>query len=222
MSDPLSSGSVVPGEGGSAAARWLRRALGRFRADASLSHSVLDAVPDAVVVVDAEGLILTANRAACETLGHAPGDARRVGLRRDRSRAAAPAPPSVAACGARREAAAAVGAPERVTVLRADGGELAADLALTPATAGGRPVTGVSFRPVKADASAINAAETRRRTLQTIVDAIPDPIVAVDRAGHVVLRNPASARLRDGSPHGTRRDGVPMPSRPTSGTTPRP
>ena len=75
VSDPLSSGSVVPREDGSAATRWLRRALGCFRDDddASLSHSVLDAVPDAVVVVDAEGLILTANRAARETLGHAPG-----------------------------------------------------------------------------------------------------------------------------------------------------
>ena len=205
MSDPLSSGSVVPREDGSAATRWLRRALGCFRDDddASLSHSVLDAVPDAVVVVDAEGLILTANRAARETLGHAPGALVGSGFAETvlawSSRAA-----FRSRLRSTTEAAYAVGAPERVTVLRADGSEFAADLSLHPATAGGRHITGVSFRLAEADTSALNAAETRRRTLQTIVDAIPDPIVAVDRAGHVVLRNPASARLRDssGSPGG--------------------
>jgi PAS domain S-box-containing protein len=178
--------------------RWVRRALGRFRDDAGLSHSVLDAVPDAVVVVDAEGLILTANRAARETLGHATGALAGAGFAET-----VLARSSRAAFGARlrstTETAVAVGAPERVVVLRADGSEFAADLSLHPATAGGRPVTGVSFRVAEADTAAPGAAETRRRTLQTIVDAIPDPIVAVDRAGHVVLRNPASARLRDSS-----------------------
>ncbi len=204
MSDPLSSGSVVSRENGSAAARWLRRALGRFRddPDASLSHSVLDAVPDAVVVIDAEGVILAANRAAHVTLGHALGALVGSGFAET-----VLARTSRAAFRSRlqntTEASYAVGAPERVTALRADGSEFAADLSLNPATADGRNVTGVSLRPVEADTSAPTMAETRRRTLQTIVDAIPDPIVAVDRAGHVVLRNPASARLRAGSPHGT-------------------
>jgi PAS domain S-box-containing protein len=182
----------------------LRRALGRFRddTDASLSHSVLDAVPDAVVVLDAEGRILTANRAACEMLARAPealigsGFAETVLARSSR-----------AAFSARLRSTTAgtytAEAPERVAVLHANGSELAADLSLHPVPAGGRPVTSVFFRLIEADTSATNAAETRRRTLQTIVDAIPDPIVAVDRAGHVVLRNPASARLRDRSLQGT-------------------
>ena len=72
MSDPLSLGSTVSTSGGSAATRWFRRAIGRFRG-AGLPHSVLDAGPDAVVVLDEDGQILTANRAACEALGHAPG-----------------------------------------------------------------------------------------------------------------------------------------------------
>ena len=181
---------------------WLRRTAGRWLgppADAPAAPSMLDAVPDPVLVVDAADRIQSANRAVETVLGHDP--AALVGAElaetliplRDRDAYRARLRGLV---GPDAELAA------RLAVFRGDGTEVPADVTVRPAP--GQPLFVVSLRDARAaqDAeAALDAAEGRRRTLHTIVDSIPDSVVAVDRAGRVVLRNQAARDLGDAAPH---------------------
>ncbi len=178
--------------------RWLRRLRGEAPRDAGarpaahLPASVLDALPDPVVVVDAQDRVLVANQAVGDVLGHEPGALVGTELAeallplrsregyRQRLRQGADGPDSPA---------------EPLAVLRGDGGEVEMALAVRPAADGS--LFTVSLREAKTPQATLDASEGRRRTLRTIVDSIPEPVVAVDRVGRVVLRNRAA--VRDGS-----------------------
>ena len=153
-----------------------------------LPAAALDAVPDPVLIVDAGDRIRAANRAVREVLGYPPDALVGVGFaeaflplsardgHRERLRQWAEAPDVQV-----------LPAPERLAVRCADGSEAAVEATvrlIDPA----RPLFGVHLR----DARAWQAADDRRRTLRTIVDALPHPVVAVDRAFRVILRNRAS------------------------------
>ena len=181
---------------------WLHRVTGRFRSDADAAPaaappaneaSVLDALPDAVVVVDADGRVQTANRAVEGVLGRAPGalagaDFAEAALAPD---AHEPFRDRLRACATGD----AGGASERADALDADGSAVPVELSVRPVPGAGLVVVSLrDARPARAAEAALAAAEGRQRMLRTIVDAIPDPVVAVDREGGVVWRNRAGAR----------------------------
>ena len=185
---------------------WLQRVTGRFRADDAaapprdaappgLSASVLDALPDPVLVVDADDRVRTANQAVGVVLGHAPASL--VGTPLAETLLA----PDARAAYLDRLARCADGdgAPERTRALRADGSTVLVGLALRPVPGSGLVAVSVrDARRAEGAGAALAAAEGRQRMLRTIVDAIPDPVVAVDREGGVVWRNRAGARGPDG------------------------
>ena len=181
-----------------APAPWLRRAVGWISKspEGRAGHdgppdgsapplSALDAVPDAVFVVGADDQVQHGNRAVEAVVGYAPDALVGRGL------AEALVPPAHhAAYRARlREGG---GAAVRVPVRRADGAETAADLTVRPVPGATPPAFAVTVREVGPAEAALAAAEGWQRVLRTVVDAIPDPVVAVDRAGGVVLRNRAA------------------------------
>ena len=148
---------------------------------------VLDALPDAVFVVDADDRVRAANRAVAAVLGHAPEAVVGAGF------AETLLPPrSRDGYRARLSAPDAAGPSARLPVVRADGTEIVAEVSVRPVP--GAATVAVSVRDVsasQASEAALATAEGWQRVLRTVVDAIPDPVVAVDRAGKVVLRNRA-------------------------------
>ena len=174
---------------------------GRADRHEAIPPAVLHAIPDPFVVVNADGRVQAANEAVRVALGHDPealvgldladavlAPAHREAFR-DRLR-------QYAATGERD----ALGTAERLTVCPADGSQVVAEVAIRPVPGPDRSLFGVCLREPRTpaaeapDAAALDAAEGRRRTLHTILDAIPDQVVAVNRAGHVVFRNDASVR----------------------------
>ena len=145
-------------------------------------EAAFDALPDPTVVVGPDGRVLRANRAVEALAGHAAADldgadlagalvaARHRDALRDRLRAAL----------ALEEA----DGPDRLRLVRRDGSEVPVEVAVAAAADGTAVVT-------LRDARAASAADARRRTLQTIVDAVPDTVVAIDHAGRAVFRNRA-------------------------------
>ncbi|WP_412068615.1 ATP-binding protein [Rubrivirga sp. IMCC43871] len=177
---------------------WMWRAVGGLRsirsapppapAPEALPATLLDAVADPVVVVDAGDRVTAMNRAACALLGCETGahvgqgfadtflpashrDAHRERLQPGTDPEASPVP-----------------------LVRDDGTEAKAEITVRPVADDGA-LFGLTLRDLGAAQRAASHDERRRRTLRTIVDAIPDPVVAVDRAGRVVFRNRASLAL---------------------------
>ncbi|WP_412062112.1 ATP-binding protein [Rubrivirga sp. IMCC45206] len=178
---------------------WMWRAMGGLRsirsappppapAPEALPASLLDAVADPVVVVDAGDRVTAMNRAACALLGcetdahvgQGFADTFLPASHRD----------------AHRERLQAGTDPEASPVLlvRDDGTEAKAEITVRPVADDGA-LFGLTLRDLGAAQRAASHDERRRRTLRTIVDTIPDPVVAVDRAGRVVFRNRASLAL---------------------------
>ena len=195
----------------SAVARVLAalRSAGRRRpaAPSRVSARALDAVPDPVLIVDGDDRVLHVNRAVGAVLGYEPGEllgrslAETLLLPRERD---------AHRLRVQFAASSGPGGPEPdaadLAVAHADGSAVGVRMSLQ-ATAGGRRArVAVCLRETgsaHAAQAALDAAEGRQRTLKTVVDAIPDPIVAVNRNGRVVLRNPAGARRlahADGEP----------------------
>ncbi|MGB3542928.1 ATP-binding protein, partial [Rubrivirga sp.] len=188
---------------------WLQRITGAFAKapdEPSLTHAVLDAVPDAVVVIDEEDRIRLANDAVASLLGHAPEDLIGVefsstllplGSRKShRARIKQHVDGSLES----QQAGVANAPAERRTMVRADGTELEVEIAIRPIE-GPRALFGITIRDATSThdlEAALEATDGRRRTLRTIVDSLPDPVVAVDRNDRVVLRNEAANRLGDG------------------------
>ena len=171
---------------------WLQRLTGRWRgaapAEGAAPLDVLDALPDPVLTVDASGRVLSANRAVQTVLGHDPD-----------ALAGEAAEALVAPADRDDWRARLAGQPRSrrpLAVVAGDGAEVPCEVTVAPVD--GRPVFAVTLRDVRAAQEAeasLEASESRRRTLHTIVDTIPDPVVAVDRTGRVVLRNGAARRL---------------------------
>ena len=173
------------------------------RPAAPLPASVLDALPDAVVVVDDQDRVLVANRAVETVLGHDPAGLVGAVL------AEALLAPRARASYRQRLRACADGAdqpPGPLAVVRGDGREAEVALAVHPTDDGSLFTVSLrvaaSLREAPASQAALDASEGRRRTLRTIVDSIPEPVVAVDRLGRVVLRNQAAVREGSIGPDG--------------------
>ena len=173
---------------------WLTRLTSRWRSADAAPTAVLDALPDPVLLVDASGRIQAAGRAVADVLGHAPDALAGTDLveklvsprDRDAFRARLRQPHA---------------GPVRLAVVGGDGTEIPVDVTVRPAS--GPSLSVVTLRDARAALEAeatLDAAESRRRTLHTIVDSIPDSVVAVDRAGRVVLRNQAARALGDATP----------------------
>ena len=186
---------------------WLRRAVGWISrspetdsgrpatGDLAPTTSVLDALPDAVLVVDADDRVRAANQAVGAVLGYAPSAV--VGA--ELAETLLP-PRSRDGYRARLREPDAAGPSVRLPVVRADGAEIVAEVSVRPVP--GTATVAVSLRDVsasQASEAALAAAEGWQRVLRTVVDAIPDPVVAVDRAGKVVLRNRAGGDAGDRS-----------------------
>ncbi len=177
---------------------------------AGVPCAVLDAVPSSFVLVDADDVVCAANRAVHEVLGHEPDALVGVGLAetlvepahreayRAQLRRAADAGPGPQADGS-----------ERISITRADDTVVPVDVTIRPIAGAEPPQFGVCLREVPGSAPApssvaLDAAEGRRRTLHTVLDAIPDPVVAVNRSGRIIFRNRASARTLGRSGAGQR------------------
>lgn len=178
------------------------RGGGAKRAD-RVPTDTLDVVPDPVLLVDADDRIHAANQAVGSVLGYDPDDLIGEGLAETLL-----LPTHRDAHRARLQVYAATGrdasdADASVRVVRANGTEVGAEMTLRPMGAKRSLRFAVCLRDVntlRAAEAALEAAESRQRTLKTIVDAVPDPIVAVNRSGRVVLRNRAGARDRIAAP----------------------
>ncbi|GAA4370301.1 PAS domain S-box protein [Nocardioides caricicola] len=152
----------------------------------TLLRSVLDAAPDAVLVVDADGRIALANAQCREVFGHLPDDlvGRSVEVLvparfRDRHparRGGFTADPDPRPMGLLRLAAE-----------RADGTEFAAEISLAPVTIAGAAYVSATVR----DLTGRILAEERFRSL---LEAAPDPTVIIDGDASIVLAN---NRVRD-------------------------
>ena len=200
--------------GGPDAGGWLARLRGIVRRDAavSLPAELLDAVPDPVLVVDADDVIRAANRAVGLVLGYDPEqlvgeglaetlllpavrEAHRARVRRYATTGRDPVPSSGGV----------------LQVVRANGTEMEVEMSVR-ATSGRRARLAVCLhdaRALRTVEAALDAAEGRQRTLRTIVDAIPDPVVAVNRQGRIVLRNLAGAHSTVAGPEAGGEDALP-------------
>ena len=181
---------------GSASAGWAARLFGRLRPRrAAVAPSLFDAVSDPVLIVDAEDTVVFANRAVGLVLGYDPDELVGEGFAetlllpdlREPHRARV----QLYLKNGRDPVTASDGL---VRVVRANGTEMEAEMALRAEAGAGRLAVCLRDRRSQRTAeSALEAAENRQRTLRTIVDAIPDPVVAINRKGRVVLRNRAGA-----------------------------
>ena len=188
---------------------WLRRAAARLLGSPGaprpgalpdgpheLLAAALDALPDPVLLVDDAGHIHAAGRAVGDVLGRAPAALRGAPLAEAlvaaRDRAGYRARLNTLAPGTPAPPGADAGAPPLLAVVCGDGSEVLADVTVRPVTGSG--LFAVTVRPAPAAAPASGDAEGRRRTLRAIVDTLPDPVVAVDRAGRVVFQNQAAVR----------------------------
>lgn len=150
--------------------------------------SAFDALPDPTLIVGADGRIQRASQAVGDVLGHSPAEL----VEADAVETLFPTRYQEAVRSALQPDAEPT--PTRAVALRQDGGELPVDVHVRPT---GRGAFVATLRDARADRS----ADARRRTLRTIVDAVPDRVVAIDHVGRVVLRNQAhkDARSADGS-----------------------
>ena len=196
----------------SALSRWISRAVGSLRgggASQSLPPAVLDAVDTPLLIVDADDCVQTVNRAAADLLGHAD----LVG----KCLADTLLPPAHRDAHRRRvQFALSAGADpdesETLPVATAGGAVLDVRVSVRAVAGGRRPVLAVGLHRVVAADPELEAARGRQRTLRTIVDAVPDPVVAVNRRGRVVLRNRAAARAHVPGLDDARDDYLPPPS----------
>ena len=177
--------------------RRLAQALRPAPAEGGLPAAILDAVPDAVLVLDIDDRVRLANDAVEDVLGHAPQDLIGVAFA-----------DTLLPLGSRKAHRDRLGralegesppARERRTVVTAQGGEVEVEMTVHPIE-GPQPLVGVTLRDAGAThdlEAALDKTDARRRTLRTIVDAFPDPVVAVDHGGRVVLRNQAAQQIGD-------------------------
>ncbi|MET9918670.1 PAS domain-containing protein [Streptomyces sp. NPDC006435] len=185
-----------------------------FQGGAPLA-AVLDALPDGIVLIDRNGIVVGANDAAHDMFGvpgtPLVGHGLRGLLPDHGSRTAAGAPRDTDDRTVRRRR----GAPLRMTARRLDGGEFPSEVTTTVLGDGSEPFLGGGSEPhgpgrgrsddesmlllVVRDLTDAHDAEaalvrSQRRT-EVILRAATEGLIGTDTEGRVVLVNPAAARI---------------------------
>ena len=148
----------------------------RFEAGDARRGAVLEAVADAVLVLDATGRVVQINRAGRELLGVDDPRPRHLRLQDVLT------DPVELAAGTRWL---------ETEARRADGSVLPVEVTVSVLDASGAGAYVAAVR----DLSARRAADEARRLLAAIVSASHDPIIAWDRGGSIIVFNEAAERL---------------------------
>ena len=156
--------------------------------------SLLDALPDPVVLVDAEDRIHAVSQAVVEVFGVDAEEL--VGAALAERLIEFPGREAYHAClGRAADDVDSREEPALLAAVRADGTEV--PVALTIRAVRDSALFAVTLRHAKA--ARADAIDDRRRTLRTILDALPEAVVAVDPQGRVLFRNRASVGGRSRS-----------------------
>jgi diguanylate cyclase (GGDEF)-like protein/PAS domain S-box-containing protein len=150
----------------------------------------LEAMPDALLIVDGGGAIVFANSATERLLGWAPGTLRGESV--DRlvpSRFAKHA--SLREGFMKHSVRRPMGAGLELFAQRRDGSEVPVDIAISPVTLDGQPHVVVALR----DVSRQTQASQQLRILSVAIDAAASGVVITDRRGVIVWANPAAVRM---------------------------
>lgn len=177
----------------------------RTRRERARLNIVLDAVPDAIILTDADGQLLVANAPADRLLGedegHSEGRRRAVTMN------------NMLFSAALSQRALAQGEPERRELLLVDpidGSDLPFELLSAPA-GDAREGTGIvsvlrnitdlrrAMEEIEANVRKLRSAEADTRAerdrLNLIISSVADPILVTDSAGNLVLMNPPAEVL---------------------------
>jgi protein-histidine pros-kinase len=151
-------------------------------------RGLLDAAPDALLIVGPEGRILLANREALRLFGYRPEEVTGLSVdalvpaavrgRHPAHRSAFFSAPETRPMGAGRE----------LSALRRDGSEFPAEISLSPLESEVGPLVAAAVR----DVTARRRVEARFRGL---LEAAPDAMVIVDEAGRIVLVNSQTEQM---------------------------
>lgn len=169
-----------------AAERRLLRREGRFR-------NLLDTAPDALLVCNRRGRIVLANRAAAELFGIAADQLTGQGIS---SLVPDGLYEQVSGDGlpGGSDSLASAGRLMRFTARRGDGGTCPVDVALALTQGENGALVTIALRDMSEAMArdAANRAEQRRD--RDLVDALPDPVLAVRADGRIVLANAEACR----------------------------
>lgn len=156
-----------------------------------LLGAVMSLIPDAAVVVDAEGLVVSVNGHAEELFGYSPGSLtghgiemlipERVRRRHHSQRATYMADPQVRSMGAGLD----------LTGRRHDGSEFPIDISLAPITNAGNRMVVAAIR----DVTEQRRAAAAQAQLATIVNSSWDAIISTSLDGRITNWNPAAEAL---------------------------
>jgi diguanylate cyclase (GGDEF)-like protein/PAS domain S-box-containing protein len=150
----------------------------------------LETLPDALIIVDADGAIVFANGASEQLLGWPRGELRGQPVERlvpPRFTTHASLRAGFMGHAARRP----MGAGPELFALKRDGSELPVDIAISPLTLDGKPHAVVSLR----DVSRQTQANQQLRILSVAIDAAASGVVITDKRGVIVWVNPAACRM---------------------------
>ena len=161
-----------------------------------MPDGVLDALPDPVVVVDAEDRVQAANRAVRDVFGLDP----EVLVDRELAETLFDVAHREAYVAQLGRLADGDGEAGRLVVAHADGSSVPVMATLRRADGSEEGLVVVTLR----DARQAETTDAHRRALRAVLDVLPDAVVAVDRTGRVLYRNP-TARRDDAGPAPGRR-----------------
>lgn len=156
----------------------------------SPDRGLLEALPDAVLIVDDEGRVVFANGAVEALLGWRPG-----ALVGQPVETLVPARATSHAALRRgfqdRPSRRPMGAGLTLTAVRRDGAEVPVDIALSPVALEGKPHVVVAMR----DMSRQTQASQQLKILSVAIGAAASGVMITDRRGVIVWANPAACRM---------------------------
>jgi PAS domain S-box-containing protein len=160
------------------------------------SAQILDSLPDSVIIIDAGGIIHSANAAVQGLFGHAPDallgqDIARLlpAAERDRHQSYVErylnnGVPRMLGQG-----------PREVMACRSDGSEFPVEISVSELRWDGSPCFVAVFRDITARRRAHEAVRISREFFQRVFDAAPVGIAVCDRAGRYIMVNPAMCEM---------------------------
>ncbi len=162
---------------------------------AAPSWGLLEAAPDAMVVVDGQGLIRFANSHAGSLFGYSPSELSGAPLEallptRYRSRHAEQVAKFFTAPRVRL-----MGEGLELFGLRKDGQEFPVEIALSPIRIADKAMVIAAIRDKTREAAAERALRQSEETFRGLLEAAPDAMVIVDARGHIKLLNAQTERL---------------------------